>query len=74
MLNFTTIREIWSSVEKTDSQTILQLGDTELVGTLQQQVENKSALTNEDINTLHDYIAVRLPLIRDLAYSRLAIA
>ena len=74
MLEFKVIREIWSSVEATDTITIMELDDSELVGTIEQQVERKSSLTSDDLNTLHNYIASRIPLIRDLAYSKIAMA
>lgn len=74
MPKFTTIREIWSSVEATDTETLLQLDDSELVGQLKQQVASRSTLTSDDLTTLHNYIASRIPLIRDLAYAKVALA
>ena len=74
MLEFKIIREIWSSVDATDTAIIMELDDSELVGTIEQQVEKKSSLTSDDLNTLHNYIALRIPLIRDLAYSKIATA
>lgn len=73
MLKFTTIREVWSSVEATDTETLLKLDDTELVGKLEQQVASRSVLTTDDLNILQSYISTRIPLIRDLAYSRLSL-
>lgn len=74
MLDFTTIRRIWSNVEATDTETILQLSDKELVDKLQQQIQNKFLLNPEDTDTLRNYLMERIPLIRDLAYSRLSSA
>lgn len=70
----TTIREIWSSVEITNTATILQLSDEELVRQLRQQVESRLALSSEDSKTLSAYISSKILLIRDLAESRIAIA
>lgn len=74
MLKFRTIREIWSSVEVTSTETILQLNDEELVKQLRQQVESRLALSSEESQTLSAYISSKILLIRDLAESRIAIA
>jgi len=73
MLNFITIREIWSRVEVTNTETILQLNDEELVKQLRLQVESRLALSSEESQTLSDYISSKILLIRDLAESRIAV-
>ena len=71
-LELTTIREIWTNVEATNTSTLLQLNDAELVRQLHQQVERKLALSLEESQSLNAYISSKTPLIRDLAESRMA--
>lgn len=71
-LELTTIREIWTNVEATNTSTLLQLNDAELVIQLQQQVERRLVLSLEESQFLNAYISSKTPLIRDLAESRIA--
>ncbi len=71
-LELTTIREIWTNVEVTNTSTLLQLNDAELVRYLHQQVELRLALSLEESQSLSAYISSKTALIRDLAESRMA--
>ncbi len=65
-----TMRYVWSVIEETETKTILSLNDTDLIGQLLKQLENKKLLSGEQINEMSTYISSRVPLIRDLAQSR----
>ncbi|MEL6457778.1 MAG: hypothetical protein AAFQ91_05955 [Cyanobacteria bacterium J06621_15] len=65
-----TMRYVWSVIEETETKTILNLNDTDLIGQLLKQLENKKLLSSEQINEMSEYISSRVPLIRDLAQSR----
>lgn len=63
----TMLRQLWSVVETTQSNTLLKLDDASLVQWLLKQTENKTSLDQNEIHSLSDYIYSRLTLIRDLA-------
>ncbi len=65
-----TVRQLWSLVERTQSITLLQLNDKDLVEQLVRQLSTSEQLTNEENNCLITYIYSRLTLIRDLAEAR----
>ena len=65
-----TMRHVWSVIEETETKTILNLNDTDLIGQLLKQLENKKLLSSEQINEMSTYISARVPLLRDLAQSR----
>ncbi len=65
-----TVRQLWSLVERTKSITLLQLSDKDLVEQLFRQLSTSEQLTNEENNCLITYINSRLTLIRDLAEAR----
>jgi len=66
----TILRQLWSVVETTQSNTLLKLDDASLVQWLLKQTKNKALLDQNEIHTLSDYIYSRLNLIRDLAQER----
>jgi succinate dehydrogenase flavin-adding protein (antitoxin of CptAB toxin-antitoxin module) len=66
----TILRQLWSVVETTQSNTLLKLDDASLVQWLLKQTKNKASLDQNEIHTLSDYIYSRLNLIRDLAQER----
>ena len=66
----TILRQMWSVVETTQSNTLLQLDDATLVQWLLKQTKDKAALDQNEIHILSDYIYSRLNLIRDLAQER----
>lgn len=66
------IRQLWSLVEATQSQVLLNLDDSTLVQWLLKQLKTQRALDRTEAVVFSDYIQSRLPLIRDLAHSRSA--
>jgi hypothetical protein len=66
-----TMRHVWSVIEETETKTILSLNDTDLIGQLLYQLESKKLLSSEQISEMSSYISLRVPLIRDLAQSRM---
>ena len=67
------LRRIWQFVETSSPHTLIGLSDREIVENLVEQVRNILPLSSEDINVLSRYLEARTPLIRDLAYSKLAL-
>lgn len=72
MVNSSTLRQVWSLIEETQSSVLLRLNDTELVKQLLSQLDNKIALSSEEISNLSGYLYSRTSLIRDLALARCA--
>lgn len=66
----TILRQMWSVVETTQSNTLLKLDDATLVQWLLKQTKDKASLDQNEIHILSDYIYSRLNLIRDLAQER----
>ncbi len=66
----TTLRQLWSIVEASQSQTLLNLDDNSLVQWLLKQLKTQRSLDHDETTAFHHYIHSRLPLIRDLASSR----
>lgn len=66
----TILRQMWSVVETTQSNTLLKLDDATLVQWLLKQTKDKASLDQDEIHILSDYIYSRLNLIRDLAQER----
>ena len=66
----TILRQLWSIVETTQSNTLLKLDDASLVQWLLKQTKTQASLDCHETNILSDYIHSRLTLIRDLAQER----
>lgn len=64
------LRQIWSLVETTQTQVLLNLDDDSLVQWLLRQLVNQRSLDSHEAYLFSTYIQSRLPLIRDLAQSR----
>ncbi|HTL88358.1 MAG TPA: hypothetical protein VL134_03095 [Leptolyngbya sp.] len=73
-MNPTLLRQIWSLVEATQANHLLNLDDAHLVQSLVGQVEKQQPLDSEETTQLSGYLYSRLTLIRDLAYDRLALS
>ncbi|QLE56138.1 hypothetical protein FD725_11695 [Nostoc sp. TCL26-01] len=71
-VNTKMLRLLWSVVEQTQSTTLLELNDTDLVKQLLRQIDSKTVLNTEEIHTVSTYLSSRTELIRDLAIARLA--
>ena len=74
MLSNSTLRHIWQIVEKAQARLLLEFTDSELVRWIQIQLESQIFVSDWEINAACNYIQTRIPLIRDLAESRLATA
>jgi polynucleotide 5'-kinase involved in rRNA processing len=71
-MNPTLIRQLWALVETTQATHLVNLDDANLVKSLLHQVNTQQPLNSEENSFLSSYVYSRLPLIRDLAYERLA--
>lgn len=67
------LRQIWSLVEATQTQVLLNLDDETLVQWLLRQLKTQRSLDSQEADLLSTYLQSRLPLIRDLAQSRRAL-
>ncbi len=66
------IQQLWSVIESTQVNTLLQFDDTALVQLLLQQLKTMQGLDAQADSSLNNYIKSKLPLIRDTAESRLS--
>jgi hypothetical protein len=66
-----TLRQIWSVIEETQTSILLNFSDAELIQQLVKQFQNKKILSAEELTTLRSYLSGRVPLIRDMALARL---
>ncbi|GAA6623829.1 hypothetical protein [Scytonema sp. NUACC26] len=67
-----TLRQLWSVIEETQTSILLNFSDTELIQQLLKQLQNQKLLSGEELNTINVYLSSRIPLIRDIASARLA--
>ncbi|MBE9093966.1 hypothetical protein [Tychonema sp. LEGE 07203] len=66
------LRQLWSLIETTQANLLVNLDDATLVQWLLKQLKANSALNGNETDLLNEYIESRLSLIRDLAEQRLA--
>lgn len=64
------LRQLWSVVETSQSQMLLNLDDNSLVQWLLKQLKTQRSLDHDEASACTHYIHSRLPLIRDVADSR----
>jgi hypothetical protein len=64
------LRQLWSLVEATQSNLLLNLDDNSLVQLLLGQLGRQRSLNHQESDLLTSYIHSRIPLIRDLAQER----
>ncbi|MBD2433313.1 MAG: hypothetical protein C4323_14000 [Mastigocladus sp. ERB_26_2] len=69
-MNASTLRQLWSLIENTQTNILLEVNDAELIQQLLRQLENQKLLSSEESKAIRAYISSRLPLIRDLAMLR----
>lgn len=69
-MNSSTLRQVWSVIEETQSSLLLRLSDTELVKQLLNQLDSRNPLTQEETIAVRGYLHSRTSLIRDLALAR----
>ncbi len=67
-----TLRQIWLSIERIQTDSLLELSDLELMRQIQEQLEEQKVLTSAELKFAHVYIQSRILLIRDLAENQLA--
>ena len=72
MLNSSTVRQIWRIIENAHVGILLELSDSELVRWVQHQLETEVFIPDSELHAAQNYIQSRVPLIRDLADTRLA--
>ena len=65
------LRQLWSSIEATQTNVLLTLDDASLVQWLMKQFKQERALNRDETHILSDYISSKVLLIRDLAHQRL---
>lgn len=65
------LRQVWSRVEETHANLLLQLDDTSLIELLLTQIKDQQQLNRSEVDLIYNYIKAKISLIRDLAYSRL---
>lgn len=68
------LRQLWSLVETTQTQMLLNLDDDSLVQWLLRQLKNQQPLDTDETHVVGSYIQSRIPLIRDMAQSRLVLS
>ena len=73
LMNPTTLRQLWSVVESTQANQLLNLDDDSLEQSILNQFSNRQPLNSEETTVLSSYIRSRLTLIRDLASHRTAV-
>ncbi len=71
-MNSFTLRQLWSVIEETQTNILLEFSDAELVQQLLRRLETHKLLSSEEASSVSDYISARLPLIRDVAQFRRA--
>ncbi len=64
------LRQIWSVVETTQSNVLLNLDDNSLVQWLLRQLTTERPIDRNEADVMSSYIHSKLPLIRDLASDR----
>jgi hypothetical protein len=65
------MRQLWLLVEGTQATLLLTLEDEPLVQRLTRQMQDSSIMDADARNALSLYLEAKLPLIRDVAQSRL---
>ncbi len=64
------MRQLWTLIESTQVNTLLQLDDLTLVQWLLKQFTAQQVIDEHETSSLNTYINSRLPLIRDTALER----
>ena len=66
------LRQVWVRVEETQANLLLQLDDVSLTRHILGALEYDRCLEKQEANLVNSYIHTKLPLIRDLALSRVS--
>jgi hypothetical protein len=65
------LRQFWSMVETTQANLLLHLDDSTLVRHLTDDLQHQQRLDADQTTAVNTYIRSKIPLIRDIARSRL---
>lgn len=71
MMDSSTLRQLWTVVEETQTSVLLGLNDRDLLKQLLRQLESKKVMSSEENSTISAYISARTKLIRDIAQARI---
>ncbi len=71
-MNPSLLRQVWSQVEETQTNALLQLDDSSLSCLILNQIQRHQILNSAEADQVVQYINSKLSLIRDLALARLA--
>lgn len=71
LINPTTLRQLWSTIEQTQTHLLLGLNQSDLTDNLLSRLQRYKPLSPEEYQGLAIYIEQRMTLIRELAESRL---
>ncbi|HEY9729607.1 MAG TPA: hypothetical protein V6D50_24425 [Chroococcales cyanobacterium] len=66
----TMLRQLWSLIETTQANLLLQLDDASLVQWLIKQFKQERSLDGEQLDIVSNYLNHRISLIRELAQQR----
>lgn len=69
-MNSSTLRQLWTVIEETQTNVLLKLSDADLVKQLLSQLDHRKPLSGEEAGTISQYLHAKTTLIRDLAQSR----
>jgi hypothetical protein len=70
IMNPSLLRQLWAMVEMTQTSMLLGLNDPDLVRQLTENLQTQQHLDSEQQSAVNQYLAAKLPLIRDMAQSR----
>jgi hypothetical protein len=65
-MNSSRLRQFWSLIEESPTETVLKLNDSELVKQLLSQLENRQPLSPQENHSMKSYIRSRTLLIREM--------
>ncbi|ACB54243.1 hypothetical protein cce_4897 [Crocosphaera subtropica ATCC 51142] len=65
-MNASTIRQLWSLISQTSHEALAHLSDSDLVGQLMTQLQNKQTLSQQEMLLMRSYIGSRTLLIREI--------
>lgn len=71
-MNPSLLRQIWSQVEETQTNALLQLDDSSLSCLILNQIQRHQILNSAEADQVMQYLNSKVSLIRDLALSRSA--
>jgi hypothetical protein len=66
------LRQIWSLVETTPANMLLNLDDASLIDWILRHLEQEQNLDASQLNALNYYLHAKVSLIRDVAYQKVA--